>query len=102
MQVLIYKSSVKLITLWCPSSPDESCRQFLTSEASAELEDASAAYRATDARVASERAVLAEELAEATKGCVVSVSCETSVFMYFNHTYASSQNERSLVSMRIV
>lgn len=34
-------------------------------QASAELEDASAAYRATDARVTSEQALLLEELAEA-------------------------------------
>ena len=72
MQVHFFPSlPVKLTTLWCPSSPDESCCQFLTSEAFAELEDASAAYRATDARVTSERAVLAEELAEAKKGCMV-------------------------------
>jgi len=34
-------------------------------QASADLEDASAAYRATDARVTSEQALLLEELAEA-------------------------------------
>ena len=72
MQVLISKSSSQVDhSLVSYLSPDESCCQFLTSEAFAELEDASAAYRATDARVTSERAVLAEELAEAKKGCMV-------------------------------
>lgn len=40
-------------------------------EASADLEDASAAYRATEARVTSERAMLADELAEARTGADV-------------------------------
>ena len=57
----------------------------MKAEASAELEDASAAYRATDARVTAERAVLAEELAEAKQECAVPFLMKPSVQFIFDY-----------------